>query len=139
MKKLQNLLQLIECETNNFDHTPALACCLKLTQSLSRRVIIRRISTMHVFSKAKVNQFKRIHTSIYEINQQQNESTADDEAASHNRFILLQDIQRRFKSFAEYLRRFKFGKNDLGFCRYVSNNNYHDISGECQRMHLDFD
>lgn len=48
---VQNLLQLIESEINNFDHTPALSCCLKLIQNLSRRVTVRRVASMCMSSK----------------------------------------------------------------------------------------
>lgn len=51
---LQSMLQLIECENQNFDHTPALTCCLKLTQNLARRITIRRVSSLHV-AKRTVN------------------------------------------------------------------------------------
>lgn len=43
---LKNLLQLIDCETPNFDYNPALTTCLKLTQNLARRVVVRRVPSM---------------------------------------------------------------------------------------------
>ncbi|XP_055306610.1 protein rotatin homolog, partial [Sitodiplosis mosellana] len=42
------LLQLIECERENFDYTSALTCCLKLTQNLTRRITMRRVSSLYV-------------------------------------------------------------------------------------------
>lgn len=42
----QNLLTLIESEVENFDHTSALTCCLKLTRNLSQRVTVRRVASM---------------------------------------------------------------------------------------------
>lgn len=48
----QNLLELIESEVKSFDHTQALACCLKLTKNLSRRVTIQRNASMYSPSSA---------------------------------------------------------------------------------------
>lgn len=48
---IQNLLELVESEIENFDNTSALTCCLKLTQNLSRRVTVRRVASMSTASK----------------------------------------------------------------------------------------
>lgn len=98
----QSLLQLIDCETQDFDHTPALTTCLKLTQSLARRLIVRRVPCMSFISKEVRNELVSIlKEEFFFHNFFLNK--ANTKSTSYHWILLLQDIPFSFKFASKYL------------------------------------